>query len=153
MALKLEANYSKKIGLQGFSSHQFSLTMTTEITDISKVQEESDRLYSVLQRSVDHNIQSVGYLPDQQNGTKTNSNGHSTKPPQRNNTPIHDWKCSVAQKELILGVIEEHKLDKNDIEDLAQKRFGKGVKALNKLEASGLISELLEQHPKQPRSR
>jgi len=30
------------------------------------------------------------------------------------------------------------------VEALAQERFGKGVKALNKLEASGLIEELLE---------
>lgn len=31
------------------------------------------------------------------------------------------------------------------VEALAQERFGKTVKALNKLEASGLIEELLEQ--------
>ena len=31
------------------------------------------------------------------------------------------------------------------MDQLAQDRFGKGVKLLNKLEASGLIEELLEQ--------
>jgi hypothetical protein len=36
-------------------------------------------------------------------------------------------------------------LDKNKVEQLANDRFGKGVKQLNKLEASGLIEELLEQ--------
>jgi len=41
--------------------------------------------------------------------------------------------------------VDEHKLDKNHVENLAQDRFGKGVKTLNKLEASGLIDELLEQ--------
>lgn len=158
MALKLEANYSKKIGLPKFSSHQFSVTLTTEITDLNKVQAESDRLYSLLQTSVDRSIQSVGYLPEalQQNGNgQSNGNGHahSPKPSSRINTPVHDWKCSVSQKELILDLIEQNKLDKTTIEDLAVKRFGKGVKALNKLEASGLISELLEQYPKQPRSR
>lgn len=153
MAIKLEANYSKKIGLAGYSSHQFSVTLVTEITDLTKVQAESDRLYSLLQSSVDHSIQTVGYLPEL-HGPKTNGNGHP-KPPARNNTPVHDWKCTVAQKELILKVIEENKLDKNGIEDLAQKRFRKGVKELNKLEASGLIAELLEQYPgnQPPRSR
>ena len=38
-----------------------------------------------------------------------------------------------------------NKLDKTKVDQLAQDRFGKGVKQLNKLEASGLIEELLEQ--------
>jgi len=157
MAIVLEANYSKKIGLAGFSSHQFSLTLKKEISDSTKVQEESEQLYSLLQQSVDHSIQQVGYLPDQ-NGTKngngkTNGNGHQA--PARNNTPVHDWKCTVAQKELILRVVDENKLDKNEIENLAQKRFRKGVKELSKLEATGFITELLDQYPgkNQPRSR
>ena len=85
MAIKLEANYSKKIGLAGFSSHQFSLTLVTEITDLSKVPEESERLHGLLQQSVDHSIQQVGYLPDQQgtkNGNgKTNGNGNGHPKP------------------------------------------------------------------------
>ncbi len=35
-------------------------------------------------------------------------------------------------------------LDKNEVDHLARQRFGKGVKQLSKLEASGLIDELLE---------
>ena len=35
-------------------------------------------------------------------------------------------------------------MEKAKVEGLAQDRFGKTVKALNKLEASGLIEELLE---------
>jgi DNA-binding PadR family transcriptional regulator len=35
-------------------------------------------------------------------------------------------------------------LEKTKVEGLAQERFGKTVKALNKLEDSGLIEELLE---------
>lgn len=31
--ITLEANYSKKIGLPGYSSHQFSITLRTEIAD------------------------------------------------------------------------------------------------------------------------
>ncbi len=32
------------------------------------------------------------------------------------------------------------------VDDLAQERFGHGVRQLNKLEASGLIDELLERY-------
>jgi hypothetical protein len=131
--ITLEANYSKKIGLPGYSSHQFSVTLKSELADIGQAQAESARLYAVLQSSVDHNIQQVGFLP---NG---NGNGHT--PPVEPDA----WKCSDKQRDLILKITDEHKLDKAKVEQLAQDRFGKGVKSLNKLEASGLIEELLEQ--------
>ncbi len=131
--ITLEANYSKKIGLPGYSSHQFSVTLKSELADITQAEKESARLYAVLQNSVDHNIRQVGFLPT------ANGNGHA--PPVESDT----WKCSDKQRELILKITDEHKLDKAKVEQLAQDRFGKGVKALNKLEASGLIEELLEQ--------
>jgi hypothetical protein len=56
------------------------------------------------------------------------------------------WKCSDKQKDLILKLVEEHQLDKADVEALAIERFGKGVRQLNKVEASGLIDELLDTH-------
>jgi len=58
--ITLEANYSKKIGLPGYSSHQFSITLKSELADISQAEQESARLYDVLQNSVDSNIQQVG---------------------------------------------------------------------------------------------
>jgi hypothetical protein len=62
-------------------------------------------------------------------------------------THIHDrWKCSDKQRELILKVVDENQLDRNEVDHLARQRFGKGVKQLNKMEASGLIDELLETH-------
>jgi erythromycin esterase-like protein len=36
----LEANYSKKLGLPGYSSHQYSLTVRKEVSDISQVEKE-----------------------------------------------------------------------------------------------------------------
>jgi hypothetical protein len=136
-----EANYSKKIGLPGYSSHQFSVSLKTELADVGQVQTESSRLYALLQQSVDSNIKQVGFLPGE---AKTNGNGqnghpHSVRPAEET------WKCSPAQKELILKITDEHKLDKTQVDQLALDRFGKGVKALNKLEASGLIDELLVQ--------
>lgn len=134
--ITIEANYSKKIGLPQYSSHQFALTLKTEIADVSQVQQESARLYRLLQDGVDRSIQEIGYLPGNGNG---NGNGHSAI------SEKDEWKCSPAQKDLIVKIVEEHKLDKSAVEKLAIDRFGTGVKSLNKLQASGLIEELLEQ--------
>jgi hypothetical protein len=140
--ITLEANYSKKIGLPGYSSHQFSITLKSELTDISQAEQESARLYDVLQNSVDSNIQQIGFLPSEAKpSTNGNGNGYN-----RAMKPAEEpWKCSDKQRELILKITNENKLDKTKVDQLAQDRFGKGVKELNKLEASGLIEEMLEQ--------
>jgi hypothetical protein len=137
--ITLEANYSKKIGLPGYSSHQFSVTLKTELADVSQVQQESSRLYALLQESVDSSIQQIGFLPNAKGDGNGNGNGHT--PPVENDK----WACSDRQRDLIVKITDEHKLDTNKVEQLAMDRFGKGVKQLNKLEASGLIEELLEQ--------
>ena len=141
--ITLEANYSKKIGLPGYSSHQFSVSLKTELADVSQVEQESARLYDVLQQSVDSNIQQVGFLPGE---AKTGGNGHSNGNGHHKPQPESDkWNCSDKQRDLILKITDENKLDKTKVDQLAQDRFSKGVRALNKLEASGLIEELLEQ--------
>jgi hypothetical protein len=154
--ITLEANYSKKIGLPGYSSHQFSISLKTELPDTTKVQEESARLYRLLQDGVDHSIQEVGFLPGQgsENGhAQTRSNGHGSRNGNGNGhtngnghgqTDKDAWNCSDKQRNLIIKVVDEHKLDKVKLESLAQERFGKGVRQLNKLEASGFIEELFE---------
>ena len=143
MPIIIEANYSKKIGLPNYSSHQYSLTVRSEISDINQVPQESQRLYSLMQSCVDQELQQTGFLP----GEAAPKNGHSNGNGHRQVKPAAEepWNSSDKQKELILKIVEEHKLDKNHIENLAQQRFNKGVKTLNKLEASGLIDELLEQ--------
>ena len=143
MAIILEANYSKKLGLPNFSSHQFSVTIKTEVPDPAQVQGETTRLYGLLQTCVDREMQKPGYLPDKvlpATPAPGNGNGHG------GNGHGEAWACTEKQQELILQLIEEHHLDKNAVEQLAQDRFGQGVKALNKLEASGLIDELIAQH-------
>jgi len=139
--ITLEANYSKKLGLPGYSSHQFSVSLKVEIADVSQVQAESARLYRLLQDGVDTSIKETGYLP--QNG-HSNGNGHGHGNNRGASYDKDAWGCSDKQKELLLKIITEHKLEKAKVEALSQDRFGKGVKALNKLEASGLIEELLE---------
>jgi len=135
--ITLECNYQKKLGLPGYSSHQFAITLRTEIADLTQVQAESARLYKLLQDGVDTSIKETGYLP-------TNGNGNAQGNGRGSTQEKDGWNCSGKQKDLILKIVEEHKLEKTKIEGLAQDRFGKTVKALNKLEASGLIEELLE---------
>lgn len=144
MAIVLEANYSKKLGLPGYSSHQYSLTVRTELADLTQVAAESAKLHTTLQDSVDREIQKTGFLPE---SAPKNGNGHSTGRnggSNANGNGQDRWECSNAQRDLILKLTDEHRLDKNTIEQLAMDRFGKGVRKLNKLEASGLLDEMLE---------
>ena len=97
MAITLEANYSKKIGLPGFSSHQYAVTLRTEIQDLKQVETESNRLYRLLQGAVDREIREIGFLPGR---TETPSNGNgngngNVADPLSRNQP---WACSDKQK-------------------------------------------------------
>jgi hypothetical protein len=115
---------------------------------------ESAHLYQRLQATVDEQIQSTGFVPPANYGMDPpeprNTNPHHTDTPPSNVTQVANWqrgpawKCSDKQKDLILKLVEEHQLDKADVEALAIERFGKGVRVLNKVEASGLIDELLD---------
>ena len=150
MAIIIEANYSKKIGLPAYSSHAYSVTIRTEVSDLTQVERESAQLYALLQESVDRNIQEVGFTPDGNgNGSSAprNTNGHATEQSRSTGSSSpsdREWKCSPKQRDLILRVIEENKLDKRDIEKLSQQLFNTPVLALNKLQASGLIENLLQ---------
>ena len=148
MAIVLEANYSKKIGLPGYSSHQYMVTLRTEVADLSQVEAESARLHALLQTSVDREIQNGGYVPDNRNGNngRNQGNGQQSRNQNGNGNGNRDhWNCSPKQKGYILDLVERNQLDKSKVEELAQDRFGKSVRTLNKLEASGLIEELKEQ--------
>ena len=144
--ITLECNYSKKLGLPGYSSHQFAITLRTEIADLNQVQAESARLYKLLQEGVDTSIKETGYLP-------TNGNGNGQRGRQRQ----RQQRQQPAQPRMVPGTAPANSGTSSSRSSrstswrrprsrrLAQDRFGKTVKALNKLEASGLIEELLEQ--------
>ena len=158
MAIKLIATYSKKLGLPGFSSHQFSVSMEAEIAKSDDVPGECERLYQLLQNNIDGQIVNPGFVPSStygidgtpvtntapvngNNGSSAQANGNGTRSPLDG-----QWKCSDKQRDLILELVDEHDLDKHEIEALTVERFGHGVRQLNKMEASGLIDELLEKH-------
>ncbi|MCB1128013.1 MAG: hypothetical protein KDM81_16085 [Verrucomicrobiae bacterium] len=174
MAIKLNAAYSKKLGLPNYSSHSFSASVEVELTDPGNIAAETARLYATLQTSVDNEIRQVGYLPGHDeihpnqpfpsgnghhNGNHNGSScamtphpangatGHPNGGNGGNGNHAHDpdaWRCSDKQRDLINRLITENGLDRAQIEALSQDRFGCGLTALNKLQASGIIDELLE---------
>lgn len=158
MAIKLIANYSKRLGLPGYSSHQFSVSVETELVTTGDIPGESERLYRLLQSNVDEQILSTGFVPPADYGMDPPETNHaasreSAGSMNRNATSPSGswrqgpaWKCSDKQRDLILKLVDELQLDKADVEALAVERFGKGVRVLNKIEASGLIDELLDTH-------
>ena len=189
MAIKLIANYSKRLGLPGFSSHQFSVSVETELVTTDDIPAASARLYELLQTDVDRQMQRTGFVPPLDygmipgacasgmppangspnhaavNGTAPSltgveaphANGSATSQASPANPPATPldgrWKCSDKQRDLILKLVDEHQLDKHAIEALAVERFGHGVRLLDRMEASGLIDELLDTHGGGARTR
>lgn len=153
MPIIIEANYAKKVGLPSFSSHQYAVTLRTELTDLSQLEKVSAELYARLQQAVDGQIIHAGYVPGAtENNPAGNPSPAPRPPPARDNSPApgntgeDPWRCSDKQRDLILRLVDGHSLDKAAVDNLAHQRFGVGVKQLNKLQASGLIDELIEDH-------
>jgi len=157
MAIKLSANYSKKLGLPQYSSHSFSASVEVELTDITQVEAEVQKLYALLQQSVDQEIQHPGFIPEANNGNghqqqqngrtyQINGNGRQHSNGQNHQAkPVGDqWQCTDGQKGFILRIVNENpSITKQVAEDLSQQLFGIGVKMLNKMQASQLIEDLL----------
>ena len=135
MSVNLEMSYAKKVGLPEYSSHNFSVSLKTEVARLEDVRGEVERVYRLLQTAVDEQIVSPGFVPGQEPSAPAPKNdaGNDSRP----------WKCSDKQKALILKIVGENKLDRVEVEQLAVTRFGVGLAQLNKLQTSGLIDELL----------
>ena len=145
MAIKLSANYSKKLGLPQYSSHSFSASVEVELTDITQVEAEVQQLYALLQHAVDQEIQHPGFVPQaaNQNNGHSNGSGHSN-----GNGPIYQiknerWNCTIGQQSFIQRIIHDNMMDKDEAENLSQMLFHMDVKQLNKMQASQLIEDLL----------
>ena len=63
MAIQLKLDYSKKLGLPQYSSHQFSVSLTAEVNDVAQIPSEVERIYRVLQDAVDAQIVAPGFVP------------------------------------------------------------------------------------------
>ena len=159
MAIKLSANYSKKLGLPQYSSHSFSASVEVELNDITQVEAEVQKLYQLLQQSVDQEIQQPGYVPT----AAINGNNRSAQQPKGRAQPVNGtsrppapasadrWNCTDGQRGFILRIVSENpSITKQVAEDLSQQLFGIGVKQLNKMQASQLIEDLLVMAGKPP---
>lgn len=169
MAIKLIANYSKRLGLPGYSSHQFEVSIETEISNTSELLLETERLYGSLQAAVDAQIQQVGLVPDEHYGiqpaqtpvpgafgsqTISISSVRQTPPvgaSENSIEPTPAWKCSEKQKALIMELAGKTGLDDSALNELATRRFNKSVAMLNRMEASGLIDELMNHSGSSPK--
>jgi hypothetical protein len=148
MAIKLIANYSKRLGLPGFSSHQFSVSVETELVATDDIATESRRLYEMLQSNVDEQIEQTGFVPPHDYGmgepvTNQGRNGNGSAP--HSNAPLNGgrWRCSEKQYELIQKLIAERNLDVDELERTAIDLFGHGLSQMDKAQASGLLDSLM----------
>lgn len=154
MAVFIKATYVKKLGLPQYSSHQYSVEVSAELTDLTQLPQASADLYARLQAAVDSQIVNPGFVPGETPAPTASSSRPSTQSPSSThpatgataNSDNEPWRCSDKQRDLILKIVDEHQLDKSQVDTLARQRYGVGVKQLNKLQASGLIDELIETH-------
>lgn len=167
MAIILKANYSKKLGLPDFSSHSYSITLETEISDLGNVAAESERLYNLLQGAVDRELEHVGFVPSPgygmqpaqngahraangSNGAQTTAAGRTSNARATRTSGVNNRRSNVSnaratdkQRDFIDKIIQDYSLTNGEVEATANTMFGTSVYKLNKLEASGLIDELL----------
>jgi len=159
MAIHLEFNYGKKLGLPGYSSHNFNVSVRSEVSNPEDILPETRRVYSILQGSVDSQIQNAGFIPGEANQNsaqeprQSQNEGNVTRFPgnARQGAPeaVQDttnWKCSPKQTDLILKIMEENQLPAGCADKMAQELHGKQMSELTKLEASGVVSEFISRY-------
>lgn len=157
MAITLEANYQKRLGLPNYSSHAYSVTVRTEVSNLAKIDEASSHLYRQLQAAVDRDIQETGFLPGatespNEGGPSFPRNGNERTAFSGTARPNSGWNCSEKQRGLIEKLMDEHKIPFEEVDALAHHRFNCGLKGLNKMAASGLIDEMFSTYASKSKS-
>ena len=158
----LTFEYSKKIGLKNYSSHSYQVSLTSEVSNPEQVSAEAERVYEILQNSVDSQIVNEGFVPGNDsaptatNGRSTSQNGSTHhygngngRYPQNSQQPTHgnsQWQCSDKQKNLITDILHRNNLDLPVVDELAVELHGKPMGQLTKLEASGVVGEIISRY-------
>jgi hypothetical protein len=142
MAILLEFNYGKKLGLPGYSSHNFGVSMKAEVNDPEAIPEEAERVYSILQESVDSQIANPGFIPSVNGKTEV-------KEPE---VDPDKWNCTERQKGLLLTILDRNKLDPIVVEDLSREIHGRSMADLGKMQVSAVIGEVLDRWGKHPKN-
>jgi len=152
MAVKIVANYSKRLGLPGYSSHQFSVSVETELANTDNVTSEASRLYKTLQTAVDREMQNTGFVPGGEYGSVDLAPALQpplVRPAVNGGNHNKPWKASDKQRDLVLKLVENAGLEIEVVEAISEEMFGPGDLAdLNKIQMSGLIDELLSRYGK-----
>jgi hypothetical protein len=152
MAVKIIANYSKRLGLPGYSSHQFSVSVEAELSSTDNVTSEASRLYKTLQNAVDTEMQSTGFVPSGEYGSweQPQIQGHTThRAPISGSALNRPWKASDKQRDLVLKLVENTGIEIEVVEAISEEMFGPcDLVDLNKIQMSGLIDELLSRYGK-----
>jgi hypothetical protein len=152
MAVKIIANYSKRLGLPGYSSHQFSVSVEAELSSTDNVTSEASRLYKTLQNAVDREMQSTGFVPGGEygSGEHPQKQGHTTHSAPLSGSALNrQWKASDKQRDLVLKLVENTGIEIEVVETISEEMFGHGdLPELNKIQMSGLIDELLSRYGK-----
>ena len=151
MAVMLDINYSKKLGLPNYSSHSLGVGLKAEVANLDEVQGEVEKAYSLLQSAVDSQIVHKGYVSNEDKGengtdqvqkTQGKVNGGATDPDK--------WNCTVRQRGLIVSVIERNGLDLRVVDDLANDLCGKPMSDLGKAQVSEVIGQVLDRWGRRP---
>ena len=146
MAILLEFKYDKRLGLPGYSSHDFGVSMRTEVNNMEEIKEESERAYRLLQQSVDAQLSNPGFIPAE-NGKEPESKGNQT-----NGTDPQKWNCTERQRGLILKILSQNDLPESAVEQVAQDLHGQPMATLGKMQVSTVISEVLDRWGKHTRT-
>ena len=156
MAVKIIANYSKRLGLPGYSSHQFSVSVERELASTDNVSTEASALYDTLQRAVDQEMQKTGFVPDTEYGSADQTAKARTF--KQTTAIAHEqieekpWKASDKQRDLVFKIVDNSGIEIEVVEAISDEMFGHGDLAeLNKIQMSGLIDELLSRDGKRER--
>ena len=142
MAILLQFDYGKKLGLPNYSSHNFGVSMKAEVSDPEDIPQEAERAYRILQQAVDKQMENPGFLPSprQENQDQTNE------------TDPEKWNCTEKQRGLILKILNQNNLPESAIEEVAQDLHGRPMSELGRLQVSSVISEVLDRWGKHKRT-
>jgi hypothetical protein len=148
--LQIQATYQKRLGLPGYSSHAYTVSVTAEISSLRKLQSENERLYRLLQSSVDESLKTIGFMPEHSYGM----NGAPTKPvngsevqPAASKSSTNggdDWACSAKQRKFVELVAKREQFTPADLDNFAERVCQASVRQLDKRQASKFIDELLK---------
>ena len=154
MAVMLDINYSKKLGLPNYSSHSLGVGLKAEVANLDEVQGEVEKAYSLLQSAVDSQIVHSGFVSNESNEVNGSVQGQKVQPKAQ--TDPDSWNCSIRQRALILNILERNGLDPEVVEKLSQELHGRPMSDLGKMQVSSVIGEILDRwgrHPKATNGR